>query len=269
MTKKKTLKPLESPRSPSSQSSSSSSSIDNNKCLTIKKINGFYEIDNFDESQHVNGCPLKWFYKKKLLEKNKIYKIQRFCSKEKTRTMASNVSTSGKKKKKIYKDKTPIDVKIRKFFFFHFKIFSSKQFSRKLFTFSFSDKINLIEKYGKNVDGSTTTTNLPHIMPRSNSDPTSEKEKLKKHKKKLAFKLNKKIERDFYDKTDDEDGAGGGHDGDGSHDGGDGHDGGGDDGWTDVDDFNTKNLDSCDKMLVKINSLYIYRKLLLLFPRFE
>lgn len=87
------------------------SSAMENESLVLRKINGGYHFDNFDESQHLNGCPIKWFYNKKLSEQNKFYRIQKRSSKQSLRSEENK-----KDKNKITRDRTPIDVKIREFF---------------------------------------------------------------------------------------------------------------------------------------------------------
>lgn len=76
-----------------------------------------YYFENFDESQHLNGCPVKWLYKKKLLEADKMIKVKRFYVKH------SNNRDYRKDKTQQVWDRTPAEVKICKYIIYKYNIF--------------------------------------------------------------------------------------------------------------------------------------------------
>lgn len=151
-----------------------------NRTKYNKGISAFYDFANFDESQHLDGCPVKWLYRKKSVESLRgckasckaVPKSNEAEEKRRTRGRSGN-----------FRDRTPIEIKISK---------SKGKYKNKFVLFiNFflcSGKMNLKKKdsFEEVVASSGEETRKSSKKGRKPLDRESEDV----HKKKLAAKLN-------------------------------------------------------------------------------
>lgn len=83
-----------------------------NRIKYNKEISAFYDFGDFDETQHLDGCPVKWLYRKKSMESLENLRNGKWCLKKQSSVDEKKEKTG---KAKNFRDRTPVEMKISKY----------------------------------------------------------------------------------------------------------------------------------------------------------